>query len=115
MDWRHQNRVLISSILTEQSFQRPPQVAGLLQFVLRQPRTEAQMLTSCRRWGFASRAQLRKTIEQLKEDGILVVCDVIEPHDSATTVSSAGNLDSLPHGIEPALLDGLEAPEPAGQ
>lgn len=82
MDWRHKHRVLISSILTERVFQRRPQEAQLLQFVFRQPRTEEQMWKFCSRRGLASRSEVRKAVEQLKEEGILIICDRAVRYDS---------------------------------
>jgi len=81
MDWRHQRRVLITSVLTEQVFQRRSQDADLLQFVFAQPRTEEQMWRFCSRRGWSTRAELRKAIERFKEDGILVICDGAEQRE----------------------------------
>jgi hypothetical protein len=76
MDWRDQHRILIGSILNEQYFRYPAKMADLLRYLLKQPRTEQQIWAYCRRrWG-ASRAEIRKIIEQAKEDGILVICDI---------------------------------------
>jgi hypothetical protein len=88
MDWRHQGQVLICSVLTERVFRQRRQEAELLQFVLRQPRTEEQMWTFCHRRDLASRSELRKSVERLKEDGILVMCDR-DDRDPARTVSTS--------------------------
>lgn len=91
MDWRHQGRVLVSSILTEQVYQRRPQEAELLRFVLEQPRTEEQMWSFCGGRGMSSRAELRKTVEQLKENGIFVICHGAERHDSRMAAATAAS------------------------
>jgi hypothetical protein len=103
MDWRHQQRVLIASILTEQYFQHRPRVADILRYLLKQPRTEEQIWTFCRaRWG-GSRAEMRKTVEQLKEDGIIVICDLAARHDSAAAARDEGNFAPPLASVEPAL------------
>lgn len=99
MDWRHQRRVLISAFLTEQAFRRRPHEAEIIQLVLSQPRTEEQMWTLVGRQGPASRSEFQKAVEQLKEDGILVICDLAEPHDARKTSPTVSRvLELIPVG-----------------
>jgi radical SAM superfamily enzyme YgiQ (UPF0313 family) len=77
-DWRNRHRLLIGSILTQQYFQYAPELVTIFRCLLRRPHTEQQIWTACRRqWGH-SRTDLAKTLERLKEDGVLVICDVIK-------------------------------------
>lgn len=103
MDWRHQRRVLIASILTEQYFQHRLRVADILRYLLKQPRTEEQIWTFCRRRWSASRAEVRKTVEQLKEDGIIVISDLAARHDSPPAARHEGSFAPPLAGVEPAL------------
>ncbi|HEY0281868.1 MAG TPA: hypothetical protein VGC27_04505, partial [Rhizomicrobium sp.] len=81
MDWRHQHRILICSVVTEQVHLRRAEDAELLRFLLEAPRSEEEMWKFCSQRGLASRPALRKTVEQLKEDGILVICDMPDARD----------------------------------
>jgi hypothetical protein len=79
MDWRHKRRLLICGFLNDRVTQRPAEYAGLLKFVLQQPRTEDQMWTFCDAEGIGTRSELRKIIDQFKQDGTFVICDHEEP------------------------------------
>jgi hypothetical protein len=80
MDWRHQHRILVSSVLSEQVFQRRSQEGELLRHVFKQPRTEEELWKYLRRRKLGSRAELQKSVAQLKEAGILVINDLPELH-----------------------------------
>jgi hypothetical protein len=83
MDWRQKNRVLICGFLNDRFTQRPAECASLLKFVLQQPRTEDELWNLCKSDGlFATRSELRKIIDQLMEDGTLVICSHVEANDS---------------------------------
>ena len=103
MDWRHQQRVLIASILSEQYFQHRPRVADVLRYLLKQPRTEEQIWTFCRRRRSASRAGIRKIIKQLKEQGIIVISDLAARHDSPAATREERDFALPPVRVEPAL------------
>jgi hypothetical protein len=96
MDWRHQHRVLVSCILTEHIFQLPASDGEVLEFILKRPRTEEQIWKFAKRRA-ASRVETRKTVEQLKEDGILVICALGETHESRSTAVPTADV------LEPAV------------
>lgn len=81
MDWRHDRRILMCSVQTEQCFQEKAEDGELLRFVYQAPRSEDEMWQFCRRRGM-TRAALRKTVAKLKENGILVICDMAEAHET---------------------------------
>lgn len=95
MDWRHQRRVLICSVLNQHIFRRRPHEAEILQLVLSQPRMEEEMWTLVGRLGAASRVEFQKSIEHLKEEGILVVCDLTGAHDTRRTIPTVSNILKL--------------------
>ncbi len=113
MDWRHQGRVLISSILTDRTFHRRPQEAELLQFIFQKPRTEEEMWRFCRRRKLASRAELGKIIEELKENGTLVICDLAERRDDRNRGAVSDGLERLPTPDEVALVHDSGSPHHA--
>jgi hypothetical protein len=78
MDWRQNNRVLISSIRVDRVMQKRAQEGDLLRFLAQQAKTEDQLWRFYARRKLGSRDQLRKSVEQLKEDGIIVICDRAE-------------------------------------
>ncbi|HEY8696866.1 MAG TPA: radical SAM protein [Rhizomicrobium sp.] len=90
MDWRQQHGVLISSILNQQVSRRRPRVGDLLRFVLRQPRSEEELWTFSRRKSLFARTELRREIERLKEDGILVICERAERLQRVEAVEAEG-------------------------
>ena len=95
MDWRHKRRLLICGFLNDRVTQRPAEYAGLLRFVLQQPRTEDQMWTFCKAEGIGTRSELGKIIDQFKQDGTLVICDHEEPAISDPVLHQDSDLVDL--------------------
>ena len=101
MDWRYQHRILVSSVLNEQVSQRRPLEAELLRFLFKQPRTEEQVWKFFRRQELGTRAELRKSLQQLMEDGILVMSDVPALSESqfAATTDAASLSEQISESI----------------
>jgi radical SAM superfamily enzyme YgiQ (UPF0313 family) len=78
MDWRHKNKVLIAHSLAERVMQKSGKIANLLRFVSKQPRSDDQLVRYCQRQGMAGKSRIRSLIEQLKEEGVIVICDFKE-------------------------------------
>lgn len=75
IDWRHSNKVLIGHSLAERVLHKPAKIANLLRYVAKQPRNDGELVRYCLRQGVAAQSQIRPLIEQLKEEGVIVICD----------------------------------------
>jgi radical SAM superfamily enzyme YgiQ (UPF0313 family) len=97
MTWKQRHQLLIANIVTERSFQEPPNVGPLLDFINRAPRTEEELQKFWDESG--CRGKLRKRIVDLLENGILVICQERESgieqqmiEQATTTVSRSVSL-----------------------
>lgn len=74
MGWKQNHRVLIANLASERNFQGPGSAAPVLSFVNSKPRTEEELQRFWEELG-CSRKLLRKTLEDLLENGTLVICE----------------------------------------
>jgi hypothetical protein len=90
MDWRQQKRVLIGFIRVDRVVQRRAQEASLLRYLVQGARSEEQLWRFYARRRLGTRGQLARVIEQLKEEGVIVLCDRAERHAAAPMLAAAG-------------------------
>ena len=66
--------MLIANFVSDKVFRRPARDRGLLEFIAAEPRWERELVRFLLQRG-QSESEGRKTINLLKEDGIIIICD----------------------------------------
>jgi hypothetical protein len=103
MDWRNQHRLLVGCILSEQHFHYQTKTADILRCLLKEPRTEEQLRVLFGRRRLGSHAQLRRVVEQLKQDGVIVICDSAALHEPRSAAGAQFQSSNVAVVAEPAF------------
>lgn len=111
MGWANGNKVLIANVTTDRWLRRPARDGEVIAMVAKRPFREEQLWKAMVSGGLShTRRQLQETVHDLKEEGVLTICDFRQQEHAfrkakrAFDRSGALEISATPSAITPVSL-----------